>query len=260
MHSEGQCLNQRAGLCMHDMPLLNTGFDSGTENILFFGDPNLGEEGFRLFSGFLPNAKQLIWQKGTDKTAVRQELRSRSWLITVSFYNDFIFSYDDFDFLGLPLNVHPSLPSLRGVGYDHVPLIESHEEHGATFHFMNRPSNQKLNVRRDIDSGRIIRVRKRMLSPEATHGNIRRLNQQIALEMLVGLCEQMLAWGSVETARRELIAEADGNNLVWAERYIDFSTLQKMLEELKTSDPDHRVFMKEPVLCSNKEPSLNGLF
>ena len=30
----------------------NTGFDSDSENILFFGDPNLGEEGYRLFSSF----------------------------------------------------------------------------------------------------------------------------------------------------------------------------------------------------------------
>ncbi len=223
----------------------NTGFDSNAENILFFGDPNLGEEGYRLFSSFFPNAQQLIWKKGTDKTATRQQLRSRSWLFTISFYNDFIFSYDDFDFLGLPLNVHPSMPSIRGVGYDHVPLIENHKEHGATLHFLNRPSNQKLNIKRDVDSGKIIRVRKRKLGPETNHGNIRRFNQQIALEMLVGLCEQMLAWRCVETVRRKLNAEADENNLVWTERYIDSSTLQKMLEELRVSNPDHRVFVKK---------------
>ncbi len=240
--------------------MLNTGFDSGTENILFFGDPNLGEEGFGLFEGFFPNAKRLIWKKGTDKTEARKNLHSQSGLFTVSFYNDFIFSRDDFDFLGLPLNLHPSLPSLQGIGYDHLPLIENHEEHGVTLHFLNRPSHHKLDIRRDVDSGRIIRARKRTLSPDTTYGHIRRLNQQIALEMLAELCEQMLAWGSVETARRELNAEADENNLVWAERYVDSSTLQKMLEALKTSDPDHRVFVKEPVLCSNKEPSLNGLF
>lgn len=223
-------------------------FDSNTDNILFFGDPNLGGEGFRLFSGFFPNAKQLIWKKGTEKTAVRQALRSRSWLITVSFYNDFIFSYDDFDFLGLPLNAHPSLPSLRGVGYDHIPLIENHEEHGATLHFLKRPSHHKLNIRNDVDAGRIIRVKKRKLSPEATYGDLRVFNQHIALEMLTELCEQMLAWGSIETARGELCAEAEANGLVWSERYISSSALGKMLEELNMSEPGHRVFVEKPRL------------
>lgn len=239
---------------MRDMPLLNTGFDSNAENILFFGDPNLGEEGYNLFSGFFPNAKQLIWQKGTEKTAVRQALRSRSWLITVSFYNDFIFSYDDFDFLGLPLNVHPSLPSLRGVGYDHIPLIENHEEHGATLHFLKRPSHHKLNIRNDVDAGRIIRIRKRKVSPEATYGDLRVFNQQIVLEMLTELCEQMLAWGDTETVHRELCSEANETDLEWSERYIDSSTLCKRLEKLRVYNPDHRVFVmnaREPCALSN---------
>ena len=223
----------------------NTGFDSDSENILFFGDPNLGEEGFRRFSAYFPHAEQLIWKKGTDKTAARKKLRSRSWLFTVSFYNDFIFSYDDFDFLGLPLNVHPSMPSIRGVGYDHVPLIENHKEHGATLHILKRPSRSGFIMKNDIDAGRIIRTRKRKLSPQATYADIRIFNQQIALEMLDELSEQLLAWGDIETAYRELSIEAEKNNLAWAERYIDSSTLQKMLRELRTSNPGHRVFVKK---------------
>ncbi|UZJ40872.1 hypothetical protein OO006_11000 [Prosthecochloris sp. SCSIO W1101] len=223
-------------------------FDSNTDNILFFGDPNLGGDGFRLFSGFFPNAKQLIWKKGTDKTVLRKKLRSRSWLFTISFYNDFIFSYDDFDFLGLPLNIHPALPVLRGVGYDHVPLIENHGEHGATLHFMNRSSRLKVDIESDVDSGRIIRVRKCALSPEATYGDLRLLNQHVALDMLAGLCKQMLVWGCVETARRELCAEAETNGFAWSRRYISSSILGKMLEELYMFDPGHRVFVEKPRL------------
>ncbi|NEX13855.1 MAG: hypothetical protein C1941_04030 [Prosthecochloris sp.] len=226
----------------------NTGFDSDSENILFFGDPNLGEEGFQRFSAYFPHARQLTWEKGTDKTAARKKLRSQSWLFTLSFYNDYIFSCDDFDFLGLLLNIHPSLPSLRGVGYDHIPLIENHQEHGATLHFLRRPSRNRFIVKSDIDAGRIIRTRTRKLSPQATYGDIRILNQQIALEMLEELSEQLLAWGDIETVYRKLSAEAEKSNLAWAERYIDSSTLQKMLRELRTSHPGHRVFMKEPLL------------
>lgn len=220
----------------------NTGFDSDSDNILFFGDPNLGEEGFRRFSVYFPHARQLIWEKGTDRAAAGKKLRSQSRLFTLSFYNDYIFSCDDFDFLGLPLNIHPSLPSLRGVGYDHIPLIEDHQEHGATLHILKRPSRNGLIVKNDIDSGRIIRTKKRKLSPQANYGDIRIFNQQIALEMLDELSEQLLAWGDIETAYRELSLETEKNNLAWAERYIDSSTLQKMLRELRTSNPGHRVF------------------
>lgn len=220
----------------------NTSFDSDSENILFFGDPNLGEEGFRRFSAYFPRAEQLIWKKGTDKNAARKKLRSQSWLFTLSFYNDYIFSCDDFDFLGLPLNIHPSLPSLRGVGYDHIPLIENHQENGATLHILKRPSRNGFIMKNDIDAGRIIRTRKRELSPQATYADIRIFNQQIALEMLDELSEQLLAWGDIETAYRELSLEAEKNDFAWAERYIDSSTLQKMLRDLRASDPGHRVF------------------
>ncbi len=169
----------------------NTGFDSDSENILFFGDPNLGEEGFY---------------------------------------------------------IHPSLPSLRGVGYDHIPLIENHQEHGATLHFLKRPSRNRFIVKKDIDAGRIIRTRKRKLSLQATYGDIRIFNQQIAFEMLEELSEQLLAWGDIDTAYRELSAEAEKNDLAWTERYIDSSTLQKILRELRASNPDHRVFITDFLL------------
>jgi len=185
----------------------DTRFDSESEHILFIGDPNLGDEGYRYFSGFFPDAKKLIWKKGADKTGVRRVLRFQAWLFTVSFYSDFIFSPSDFDFLGLPLNIHPALPVLRGIGHDHVPRIEGHEEPGSTLHFINRPSGNNVDPESDVDSGGIVMLRKRKLDPNATYGDIRMLNQQIALEMLAALCEQMHSWGCVETARRELNAE-----------------------------------------------------
>ena len=46
-----------------------------------------------------------------------------------------------------------------------------------------------------MDTGRIIRICKRALSPTATYGDIRTLNQQIMLEMLGDLCRQMLGRG-----------------------------------------------------------------
>ena len=217
-------------------------FDSHTDNILFFCDPSLGEQGYRVFSGFFPNSTQLIWEKGADKTPLHRELRAQSWLFTVSFYNDFIFSRDDFNFLGLPLNVHPALPALRGVGHDHIPLIEDHEEHGGTLHYMRQPLSDVINITNEIDTGKIIRTKKRMLSANATFSDLRHLNQQVVLKMLAELCKQMLEWGCINIAHRELSRESTMNGHVWGNRYIDKRTLRRKLEEVKASTCNHRAF------------------
>jgi hypothetical protein len=218
-------------------------FDADSENILFFGDPNLGvDRGWRVFSAFFPKAKKLIWKRGTPKAPLHRQIRCDTWLFAVSFYNDFIFSASDFPHLGLPLNLHPSLPVLRGVGHDHIPLIENHPEHGGTLHYMEPPPEPRLRVSDGVDTGRIIRIKKQALSPTASYGDIRALNQQIMLEMLADLCKQMLKWGRVPTAHRELCRESDENSFSWSERYIDYPARQTIIEEMRQADAGHRVF------------------
>lgn len=216
-------------------------FDQGSENILFFGDPNLGmKQGWHIFSDFFPKAKRLVWDKSQPKAVFQREIRGNKWLFTVSFYNDFIFTADDFPHLGLPLNLHPSLPVLRGVGHDYMPLIENHTQHGGTLHYMDPPAKVRRGLGDGVDTGRIIRVKKRALSPTATYGDIRALNQRIMLEMLTELCSQMLSLGSVASAHRELCREAEENNLAWAKRYIDYPTIKKCVQALRCADPGHR--------------------
>jgi len=222
-------------------------YDSRSEDILFVGDPNLGEEGYEILTRFFPNAKKLIWKKSPEKGAKvrsRKLLRSKKWLFTISFYNDFVFSRDDFDFMGLPLNLHPALPAIRGIGHDHIPLIENHREHGSTLHLMNQPRSDRPGPNNEIDTGRIIRVEKRFLSTTATYRDIRRANQQVILRLLADLCEQLAEWNCVETAYRELCSESDTNGLTWCDRYVSGRRLQARLEELKASSPDHRVFIQ----------------
>ena len=131
-------------------PDMNSGrFDADSEDILFCGDVNLGvDRGWKVFSACFPRARKLIWQRGTSKAPQHEEIRSRSWLFTISFYNDFIFAAEDFPHLGLPLNLHPSLPRLRGVGHDCIPLIENHGEHGGTLHYMEPPVREGPRVAR----------------------------------------------------------------------------------------------------------------
>lgn len=218
-------------------------FNADSENILFVGDPHLGRDrGWEIFAGFFPRARKLIWQKGTPKAPVHRQIQRRKWLFTISFYSDFIFAGNDFPHLGLPLNLHPSLPVLRGVGYDHIPLIENHREHGGTLHYMDPPPEPRLRISDGVDTGRIVRVRKRGLSPTATYGDIRAMNQRIVLEMLAELCGQLSNWGCVATAHRELCREADENGLNWSERYLDGPARERILEKLYCTNPGHRVF------------------
>ncbi len=227
-------------------------FDQGSENILFFGDPNLGmKQGWQIFSEFFPRAKKLIWDKSQPKAPFQRAIRGNKWLFTVSFYNDFIFTADDFPHLGLPLNLHPSLPVLRGVGHDYIPLIENHTHHGGTLHYMDPPAKLRCGFGDGVDTGRIIRVSKRELSPAATYGDIRALNQQIMLEMLTELCRQMLRLGSVAAAHGELGGEAEKNSLAWAKRYIDCQTIKDCVAALRCADPGHRALRDErSTVCS----------
>ena len=216
--------------------------DSSSNHILFVSDPHLGNtKGWQIFSRSFPNATKLIWKKGTSKDPVHEVIRSQTWLLTISFYNDFIFTYEDFDFLGLPLNLHPALPDIRGVGYDHIPLIENHGYHGGTLHFLEPPFNKNVSID-DIDKGKIIRTSKRKLVSSATYGDIRAFNQRIMLKMLAELCTQMLQWGCVLTARNELYLESEINGFSWSDRYIDRETRDELLESLYLIQPDHRVF------------------
>jgi hypothetical protein len=220
-------------------------FDTRGDNILFVGDENIGDKGYQLLSQYFPNAKRLIWKKGADKKTFRCELRKKTWLLTVSFYNDYIFSDEDFDFIGLTLNIHPALPSIRGIGYDYIPLIEDHDEHGGTLHYINRPSEGQVNIENDIDSGRIIRIKKRKLSRYTTHGEIRVLNQQIAMEMLYDLCVQIQNYQCIQCIRHMFAQESNKCNLLWAKEYVTSENLHNILVEIKTTNPNHRVFMSD---------------
>ncbi|OOZ42173.1 hypothetical protein BOW53_00920 [Solemya pervernicosa gill symbiont] len=220
---------------------MHSKIDQHSRNILFFGDPQLGSHrGWQRFLTYFPNAEHLIWNKGTPKAPLHQALRQKHWDITISFYNDFIFEHDDFPFLGLPLNLHPALPTIRGVGHDHIPLIEGHPEHGGTLHYLQQPPRLWQNAADVIDNGRVIRTRKRELSPLTNYAEIRSANQEIMLEMLSELCEQLLSWGSVESVQQALDVEATENGHSWGKRYIGHSERDIILNTLRLSDPNHR--------------------
>ena len=143
---------------------------------LFIGDPNLGDAGARLVTESCPGATIRLWRLGDDSGAevLRDLLRARRWDLVLSFYSDFILRPQDLDSVALPLNIHPALPQVPGLGYDIVPLMERHTHYGATLHRMEER----------VDSGEIFDVIERQLAAGTTRQSLRQLNQRAALDLL----------------------------------------------------------------------------
>ena len=76
--------------------------------------------------------------------------------------------------MALPLNIHPALPQVPGLGYDIIPVLEHHTHHGATLHWMEAR----------VDSGEIFDVIERRLATGTSPQTLRQLNQCAALDLL----------------------------------------------------------------------------
>lgn len=146
------------------------------DDVLFVIDPNLGPRARRLIGDTFRSAEMIVWARG-DKTAAAKlaaMLEAKRHAVVLSFYSDYIFPEWALRCIELPLNIHPALPALPGVGYDWVPLWEAHRTHGATLHRMDA----------QIDAGEIYDVIERDLPNGVSHAELRARNQEVSLEML----------------------------------------------------------------------------
>ena len=147
-----------------------------TPKTLLITDPNLGDAAYGKLSGLCGDLKWFSWDvaKPDTKHAVLAEIASVRWDLAISFYSDLILSPAALQAIGLPLNIHPALPRIRGVGHDHIPLLENHATIGTTLHRMERR----------VDSGEILLVSEVPLPPGHSHVSLRKLNQDLSLAML----------------------------------------------------------------------------
>lgn len=202
--------------------------------MLFVGDPNLGEKGLQILRQRFPKAASVIWKKGDSegRERARRYIRSKKWDVGISFYNDLLFKPEDLDAITLPLNIHPARPELPGVGYDTVPLLEGHTVHGATLHTMNEK----------IDDGKILHVLERPLPEKLTGKTLRARNQELCLQLLEETVSAIAEAGTLESAKSRL-EQGNGRGRRWSTSYISGKSVSERLERLKAVEPNHPVFV-----------------
>lgn len=203
-------------------------------SVLFVGDPHLGERGLQIVCRRFANTTGVIWKRGDarQREDIRTVIRSRKWDLLISFYNDLIFQEADLAQVSLPLNIHPSLPALRGVGYDMLPLIEGHKSYGATLHYMIR----------EVDAGKIVDVLEEDLPEGITYRQFRPLTQSLCLKLLTKTVQHLSNFRDIRDIYQMISLETRHQKVGWCSSYCSTEKLHKLLEELMKKDPNHRVF------------------
>lgn len=202
--------------------------------MLFIGDPNLGATGLPVLEQCLPGVTPIIWQRGdgAGRDAARRLIRSRDWALCVSFYSDLILQAADLARIRIALNIHPAAPSLRGRGYDTLPLVLGHAHFGVTLHHMVA----------EVDAGAIIATRTEALAADTTGTALRAATQQLCLAMLRDLAGELAACGDPDTLERWLDSRQGQCPQAWTGPYISGAQLERMLAALRQRCPQHAVF------------------
>lgn len=172
----------------------------------------------------------MVWDQGdtAGRAFINHELMSKNWLTCVSVYNDYIFSQEELSKIPIVVNIHPALPSLRGRGYDVLPLIHEHSFHGATLHV----------VTQDIDAGPIIHVLVEPIPSGIGYLDFRQRNQKLCLKML-GFFLKLYHQTSDEKLKADLnrlVIKSDHN---WQGDFINSANLKYILCKFFHKHPQH---------------------
>lgn len=201
---------------------------AGAGRVLVLCDPNLERAVATLVGTHLPRARRVCWRRGdrAGARALRALLRSRPWDVVFSVYSDFILREPDLRAIRIPLNVHPALPDLPGVGYDVLPLVRGHRRHGATLHRMQVA----------VDAGPVVETLERPLSACWDHAALRAAGQQAALTLFERWLQRAASAPSLVAFERAL-AEAARTAEPWSGAYVSRSALEGELAALRRRDP-----------------------
>jgi methionyl-tRNA formyltransferase len=194
-----------------------------TPRTLLITDPNLGEAAHARVAAVCADLTWVSWRVSEPEARARllDRIASDSWDLAISFYSDLVLTRDALGAIALPLNIHPSLPRLRGMGYDLIPLIENHPTVGATLHLMER----------EVDSGEIFHVHEAPVPRDRTHASLRAHNQGLSLQMLDMLCALMAEAQSLQCLGERLREHGARHGHSWGEDYYSRQTVA-MLRDL----------------------------
>ena len=200
-------------------------------NVLLVSDKNLGAAGEEIVARYFGNVSTLIWSRGdkAGKAVIGKTLERRTWDLLISFYNDFVFSESQLNRAGVALNIHPALPSIRGMGYDTLPLIHGHSRCGATLHFMTP----------ELDAGEIIRVVSSRLGPDMTHSTLRAASQRHSRALLDWLCQLTYTRQTRDEIRAVLTTHSGTCDHQWSADYLSRDRHQALIERLRRESPGH---------------------
>lgn len=206
-----------------------------TLDVLFLCDPNLGPRGAEIVDASGLQATKCVWDRGAesaaeDREAIRRAIRSKRWDVCISLYSDLVLHAADLAQIEVALNIHPSLPSIRGVGYDTLPIIEGHTTFGATLHYMEV----------ELDAGEIIQTRQDDLPPNAPRSWLRARSQELCLDLLSLALKHIRAAPDVASLTRSLAQEECQSS--WGSLYVSRLALGEKMEALRQRDPGHPVF------------------
>jgi methionyl-tRNA formyltransferase len=190
----------------------------------------MSDQAKTLLQEYFPTGEVLTWQQGDSEahTAIRSRLLSGEWRLCISFYNDYIFSPEEIQVLGCVVNIHPALPTLRGRGYDILPLLQGHREHGVTLHFVSKA----------IDAGDIIDVITHPIPLDIGYSEFRLRNQTNSLTMLDRLL-QRCRHTNMAHLHQNLNQTAAAARLSWSGGFVTSARLACILREFRKRDPDH---------------------
>lgn len=203
--------------------------ENDMNSCLFIGDPNLGDVGSHVVRSCFPGAEIAIWAYGdpVGKERLRHMIRSRQWPLTFSFYSDFVLQKEDLACMDLPLNIHPALPEVPGLGYDIVPTSQGHSHYGATLHWMDTK----------LDSGEIFDIAEYPLSARCDRMTLRKMNQAAAIAMLRLWVPRLAACPDMES-RVKMLRKVGRADREWSNAYITREQLQAMLLPGYPAAPD----------------------
>lgn len=197
---------------------------------LLITSPPLADAAHALLPRLAPDAEFVVWTPGDRAGAesLRRALLRQDWSWGVSFYNDYLFNAEEIARFTDLFNIHPALPSIRGRGYDVLPLIERHGEYGVTLHRVDAA----------IDAGPIVRTIVHPLPADCCRQRLRALNQAASLTLLAETLDELQRHGP-----GRLRASAKRHSAHWSGPCHRERAIDERLTFVAACQPDH------PALC-----------